>query len=705
MRDVSGTGWIPAALAAALAFVVETGRLFVPEKRPDPTDLLIAAFAAYAGYAVAAAVQRRAVQVPRTTHAGPQPPRRVEMAQTADEPRHAVGVWSFLIIVAVLALLLLHPFGLLVAPFLAAYAAFLWRWPRAAIPAALALLPLLNFSPWTGWILVDEFDLVAAVTVAIWLLRRPAQVGPEVPRERIGWVIGLLAASYSISAAIGMWPFQTFDQDALTSYYGSTNSLHVAKGFAWALALLPMLSAEMRHAERAKRHLVTGMVLGLCSVVAVVVWQRIAMAGLLDFVTDYRIAATFPETHTGGGEAEAYFVMAVPFALAWIALSPNAVRIALGTALFAAASYALAVTFARAGYLAYPVVLLVMGIAVAVRWLRQRAKSLAGLAMVVVVVLVATAVVVPVMGASFMQSRFTAVRDDAAFRAHHWAEAIDMMDAGVKSALFGMGLGSFPRTYLLRNPEGAVPATFSYPRESGNTFVRLGSGVALYLDQRVTAAAGQAYTLSLDLRSPDAKAGVSASLCEKTEQHSFQCKWMGFDVRTPGQKWSHELIEFNSEHVGAAPWFLRPPVVLTLQNPRPGTRIDVDNVSLLDSGGRELIANGDFSRSGARWFFTTDNHAQWHIFNLWVHVFFEQGWLGVLALGVAFGTGLARLGVRMWHGDLFSATLLASLCGVLVVGLFNSLLDGPRVEALLFVLLFAALILPRYGGTLIKPRI
>jgi hypothetical protein len=27
------------------------------------------------------------------------------------------------------------------------------------------------------------------------------------------------------------------------------------------------------------------------------------------------------------------------------------------------------------------------------------------------------------------------------------------------------------------------------------------------------------------------------------------------------------------------------------------------------------------------------------------------------------------------------------------------------VEALLFVLLFAALILPRYGGTLIKPRI
>jgi hypothetical protein len=122
-------------------------------------------------------------------------------------------------------------------------------------------------------------------------------------------------------------------------------------------------------------------------------------------------------------------------------------------------------------------------------------------------------------------------------------------------------------------------------------------------------------------------------------------------------------------------------------------------VSLLDPGGRELVANGDFSHGGDRWFFTTDNHAQWHIFNLWVHVFFEQGALGVLALAAAVVAALARLGAHVWRADLFAGTLLASLCGLLVVGLFNSVLDSPRIATLFFLLLFSALILPRQNRT------
>jgi VanZ family protein len=694
-RDGKGKAWIPVTLAAAIAFVVETGRLFVPEKRPDPTDVLIAAFAAYAGYALAIAIRRWAAQGLHAGSAGLLARPRVRAAIAADEPRLATGVWSLFILMAASALLLLHPFSLLTAALLAAYAAFIWRWPESALPAVLALLPLLNFSPWTGWILLNEFDLLVGVTVAVWLLRRPTQPHLEVRRNLALWVVGPLAVSVLISALIGLFPFQTFDQGLMTSYYGSFNSLRVAKGFVWALLLVPLVGISSQHPGRTKDQFVTGMVLGLCGVVAVTVWQRIAIVGLLDFTTDFRMTATFPETHIGGGDAEAYFVMALPFALAWIALRPTATRIALGMALFTMGSYALAVTYARAGYLAYPVVLLILGIAVVLQLLQQRGRRFPRLAMVAGVVLVATVVVIPVMGASYMKARFETVQRDTVIRVSHWTQAIGMMDPGARTAIFGMGLGSFPRTHFLSNPDGAIPATFNYLRERENRFVRLGSGVALYLDQRVTAAAGELYTLSLDLRSADPKAELSVSLCEKTEQHSFYCKATGFQVPTSGEKWVRVTRAFNSGKVGASPWFFRPPVVLTLHSPREGTRIDVDNISLLDPEGHELVTNGNFSRGGDRWFFTTDNHSQWHIFNLWVHAFFEQGWLGVLALAAIIGAALVRLGVRMWQGDIFSATLLASLCGALIVGLFNSLLDGPRVTSLLFLLLFTALVLPR----------
>jgi hypothetical protein len=47
-----------------------------------------------------------------------------------------------------------------------------------------------------------------------------------------------------------------------------------------------------------------------------------------------------------------------------------------------------------------------------------------------------------------------------------------------------------------------------------------------------------------------------------------------------------------------------------------------------------------------------------------------------------------------WQGDWFSATLLASLCGFLLIGFTESLFDGPRVTTVFFLLLFVALIRP-----------
>jgi hypothetical protein len=272
-------------------------------------------------------------------------------------------------------------------------------------------------------------------------------------------------------------------------------------------------------------------------------------------------------------------------------------------------------------------------------------------------------------------------------RTRHWARTIDMMDKDLTTALFGMGLGSFPKTFLFKNRD-VVSATFSYEREDGNGFLRLGSGKTLYLDQRVPVVAGESYTLSLDLRSADPEAKLTVPLCEKSVQHSFRCKFASFQRGAAATGWEHREIKVESGQVGSGPRPLPRPVALSIANARLGSVVDVDNVRLLDESGLDLIANGDFSGGGSRWYFSADEHLPWHIDNLWVQILFEQGWAGVVALTIAVLISLRHLAIGMWRGDLFSGTLLAALGGFLLVGLTESLFDGPRVTTLFFLLLF-----------------
>jgi hypothetical protein len=577
---------------------------------------------------------------------------------------------------------------------LAMYAALLWRHPGIGLPAIFALLPLLNFAPWSGWVLLNEFDLLVAVTLAVRLLQpRPEIAGPALSRGA-KWAIGCIAASFFVSAGIGLWPISPFDANALFTYYSTFNSLRELKGFAWALALLPLLIEETRQPQRMEQRCVAGMLLGLCGVVAVIVWQRAVFAGLLDFAGDYRVEGTFPELHTGGGDVHAYLVTAIPFVVAWVAPRPTAARMVLGVALFMLASYALGVTFTRGGYVGYFGALVLMGMAVACRGLQQRDRHhRKRVATVAVLAVTGLAVMIPILSGSFMEARLAGTQTEATTRIRHWTRTIDMMDKDLTTTLFGMGLGSFPRAFLFKSPDAAT-ATFSYEREDGNGFLRLGSGKPLYLDQRVPVVAGGSYTLSLDMRNSDPQAKVDVTLCGKSLQYSFRCKAASLQPRAAATSWEHREVKLDSEQIGLDPWLLRRPVALSIANARRASVVDVDNVRLLDDGGRDLIANGDFSGGGSRWFFSADDHLPWHIFNLWVQILFEQGWAGVAALAVAVLLSLRRLATEMWRGDLFSGNLLAALGGFLLVGLTESLFDGPRVTTLFFLLLFLGLLRP-----------
>jgi hypothetical protein len=605
-------------------------------------------------------------------------------------PYRIASVVALVLLGSVAGALLVHPFGIWLAVGLTLYALALFRHPRIGLPAVLAFLPLLDFAPWTGWTLLNEFDLFAAVTVGMRLLRPAAAPRDALVSRLVQWGIGLVGLSFLVSAVIGLWPLAPLDANALYGPYTGWSSLRQFKGFAWALALLPLLVDEGGDPQALERRFTAGMLLGLSAVVAVILWQRLAFAGLLDFAEVYRVEGPFPELRAGGGDVHAYLVMAMPFLLPWVAERPTARRIAMGTTLFVLATYAIGVTFTRGAYVGYAVAFLILGATVA----RQRSPSLgtrfAPVIALGVAACVAFAVLFPIASGAFMEARLTGTQGEAATRARHWARTIEMMDPRLPTALFGMGLGAFPRTFLFRHG-GEASATFRYEGEGDKAYLRLGSGRPLYLDQRVTVRPGETYVLSLDMRSSDPAARLEALLCEKSIQYSFRCQAARFRLNAPVAGWTRREVELPAGGIGSGPWPWRRPAVLSFTNPRRGTVVDLDNIRLEDASGRELIANGDFSEGGARWFSTADDHLPWHVFNVWVEIFFEQGWFGVLVVGALVAVALYRDAVGMWRGDLFAGALLATLGGFLAVGMTESLFDGPRVTMLFFLMLFLAL--------------
>jgi hypothetical protein len=294
------------------------------------------------------------------------------------------------------------------------------------------------------------------------------------------------------------------------------------------------------------------------------------------------------------------------------------------------------------------------------------------------------------LGGEYFQQRLARIEEDAQTRLAHWSTALAMMEEDLKTKVLGMGLGTFPVTYLYQGPEETLPATYTYATETDNMFLRLGSGGTLYMAQRVAVHNQQRYTLSMDLRSRDPKFRLEVPLCEKHLLNSFQCKWQRMPVLAGDNQWHHAEIPIDSGDVGSGNRLSRRPVDLSLYNPVSRTIVDIDNVRLIDSSGRDLIRNGDFSKGGDHWFFRTHEHLPWHIKNLWIQLYFEQGWLGLLTFCLLLIPALGKLFIALWKGDMFASTLLASVSGFLAVGLVGSPFDAPRLATLFFMLLLVS---------------
>jgi len=562
---------------------------------------------------------------------------------------------------------------------LALYAVVLWLRPLAWLVVIPAALPLLDLAPWTGRYFLDEFDLLMLATLGVLALRQAPATPRPLPLSQLS-LIGLFFLSALAALAAGLLPLAAVDANAFSNYWSPYNALRLAKGFLWGGLLFLWLRRAGLERTVLARWLSVGMGLGLLGVGLVGAWEHHLFVGFEDRLETYRIVGTFSSMHTGGGHIEAYLVAALPFL--WLATAKLRHVLVTGPLLLLSA-YVMVYTVARGGVLALAVVLLILSVASARLAFRAHGRRfLAPLAALLAVALVLAAGV----GGTYFQKRFGESGKDWQTRVDHWGRAIAMADDGWLPTLFGNGLGSFPRRYLERGPADNQPATFGFAVEQGNTYFRLGSGATVYYAQRIPFEAGRNYRLELDVRSRQGATRLDTPLCEKQLLNSRQCEWMSFDVPGDGQ-WHRMTRDFSSAQVGKASWLDRPPVELFFYHPGKAGVVDVDNVRLVGPDGKDVLCNGNFSAGGDCWFFKTHSHLPWHIKNVWVHVWFEQGWLGLLAFAGLTLAAVVRLAREGWRGHRLAWAWLASLAGLLTVGMFDSLLDAPRLATLLVALL------------------
>ncbi|NOT11512.1 MAG: hypothetical protein HOP23_06755 [Methylococcaceae bacterium] len=313
--------------------------------------------------------------------------------------------------------------------------------------------------------------------------------------------------------------------------------------------------------------------------------------------------------------------------------------------------------------------------------------------------------VIPSLFGSRMNTRFETVRTDLQGRVKHWRNAIDIMDDNWATNLFGQGIGTFPTTFYWISQQAKDVGGFSFVEDFANTYIAFAGSPDVKLSQRIHLLPDHFYTLSVDVRMTDPAAPLHIRICHRQLIQPFEWNptcWAKHEniSNTKGQ-WRHLTYTIPSGKLGSLNYYLYAPLVITFENRRDGfkeikqTLLDIDNFSIRNDRGDELIKNGDFEQGIDHWFAFYDfNHMPWHIKNLWVNAYFDSGLIGLVMLIALISYSSFNMIKQFLNKNEFSKICFIALMGFLCVGCFGSLIDGPRIAFLFYFVLLINLTSP-----------
>lgn len=210
--------------------------------------------------------------------------------------------------------------------------------------------------------------------------------------------------------------------------------------------------------------------------------------------------------------------------------------------------------------------------------------------------------------------------------------------------------------------------------------------------QRVPPLRGR-WLLRMDVRG-EAPVRLHLEICEKHLLYSGACATRAIRINPQPGQWRGVAVELNGDDLGGGPSLAPRLAMFALALTDPGTRLEIDNVMLLDPEGRQRTRNTGFDQALTHWFFTSDRiHLPWHAQNVALHLLVEQGAFGAIAFGGLVSLALTGLLTRGARRHQLAAPIAGAITGFLVVGLFDSLLDIPRIATLFLVLIVVALLL------------
>jgi len=294
-------------------------------------------------------------------------------------------------------------------------------------------------------------------------------------------------------------------------------------------------------------------------------------------------------------------------------------------------------------------------------------------------------------GGAYMGERFSTGSRDLDGRLVHWKQGTNMLTTPADWWL-GKGLGRFPANHFLVGDPQSHPGDYRLQREADNDFLRLTGGLH-------TNGWGELFRVTQRVVDPGPTAMVQArvrtatdvalhfEICEKHLLYNAGCLIGNIGVKAAPRQWQTVDLVLKGQGVTRGAWYAPTLLAFSIAMDTRGAAADLDNVQLLGSAGQNLLANGDFANETAHWFFSSDKfHLPWHMKNIFLHVLFDQGIVGLFLWTALVAVALVRLTVGAAKTHPIAPALAASLCSFLTVGMFDSLLDAPRLAVAFYFL-------------------
>ncbi|MCQ8103600.1 hypothetical protein NP590_05750 [Methylomonas sp. SURF-2] len=296
------------------------------------------------------------------------------------------------------------------------------------------------------------------------------------------------------------------------------------------------------------------------------------------------------------------------------------------------------------------------------------------------------------MGSTRMTERMQGVSSDLQTRSRHWADVIDSAYSdSFWRPFWGFGMGSMPKLYYRSHLDDMPLPNYRWVENDGKTLLEIGKGGYPYF-QKITLKPDTVYNLLAVVKFEDEGGILGVDICHKhilfSDQWQPDCVKKDFRLKLGG--WQTLQWSFNSGNLGRRGWLDWPP---TLQIHNYGSGImSVDTIEITDSSGVQILKNSDFDNRLNHWFWISDfEHLPWHSKQLFLQVWLEQGWIGLLLFILLIGFGFRHQWKLLDSGESIPIAIVPSMIAMIGLGLTDEYIDEPQTTLMTFAVFFAAL--------------